>query len=662
MSQKEVMRVLRKDDLDRSGLGKPTTVRKLRYGEMLSKAQTYDATAVEDAVSYEIPYFDPAGNPLNYTRWKLFPITETNQPKYIQEEKTIPRLYLPPLIDWKKVCADPSIRIIITEGEKKAACATNMGLPCIALGGVWSFTAKKWHMKVIPDWDWFELKDREIEICYDGDMYTNDNVAKALDALTMMLTKRGARVFIRYLQMTEGLSKLDDFLVARGVNAYQKLECYEADNSAQMTNLNDDLVYIKDTQTYYSTYDRILYGDIGRLKRNYGHIKILSESGKQIAAIDEWTQWPHMRKVDRMTYAPGEAQFINGELNDWPGWGAEPKRGNCKEFLDVIKTIDNWDWLLQWLAYPIQNPGVKMFSSVLIWSIEQGTGKTFIGDVMRDIYGLNSNVITSVELHDDSFVWMRNKQFILGEEVMQMRSKAESGMLKHIITGDTITINEKYVPTFKLPNCANLMFTSNKPDAIILDQNDRRFFVGKLDRERPMKFWNHLDAWRKKEGGPSAFMYYLVNSVDCSQFNPRAAAPETTEKKQMQDAAMTSLQQWVSDLLLDPIVAIATVVGDVGLAKEALKRDVFSIEQMLHWIPEDLKRGNIRVTLSGALTTLGAVRNSSPVKMHDGRQVKLFAIKNIEYWKERVGRNREWAANYEKKLTPIGKATRRRKT
>ena len=264
-------------------------------------------------------------------------------------------------------------------------------------------------------------------------------------------------------------------------------------------------------------------------------------------------------------------------------------------------------------------------------------------------------------MHDESCVGMRNKQCILGEEVMQERRKAESGILKHIITGSTITVNEKYVPSYKLPNCANLMFTSNRPDAIIMDKNDRRFFVGKLDKERPMKFWNHLDAWRKKEGGPSAFMYYLVNSVDCSKFNPRAAAPETIEKKQMQDAAMTSLQQWVSDLLLDPIVAIATVVGDVGLAKEALKRDVFSIEQMLHWIPEDLKRGNIRVTLSGALTTLGAVRNSSPVKMHDGRQVKLFAIKNIEYWKERVGRNREWAANYEKKLTPIGKATRRKR-
>ena len=81
MSQKEIMRVMRKEDLDRSGLGKPTTIRKLKYSETLSKNQTYDATGIEDAVSYEIPYFDPAGRSLNYVRWKLFPLIESNQPK-----------------------------------------------------------------------------------------------------------------------------------------------------------------------------------------------------------------------------------------------------------------------------------------------------------------------------------------------------------------------------------------------------------------------------------------------------------------------------------------------------------------------------------------------------------------------------------------------------
>jgi len=669
VARKDLMDAVRADDLERSGLHKPSVMKKLGYGAMLSQVQTAADTGIDNAVSYLVPYYSPMGEDLKYHRWKLFPLTDEDIGiRYTQVDKTIPRLYLPPLINWKAFCADTSKRLIITEGEKKAACATNMGLPTIALGGVWSFTSKKWHLKEIDDWKWFDMKGREVEVCYDGDMYTNENVSRALHALTAMLTRKGARVFVRHLPTMDGLSKLDDFLVAKGVKEYLKLNVAEAPNSELMSQLNEDLCYIKDTQTYFSTHDRILYGDVGRLKRNYGSLKITAESGKQISAVDEWAQWPFMRKVDRMTYAPGKPMFTDGELNDWPGWGVEPRRGNVGQFLEVIKSIDGWEWLLKWLAYPIQNPGAKMFSAVMIWSVQQGTGKTFIGDVMRDIYGRNANVITSVELHDDSFVWLRNKQFILGEEVSQRRSIADSGLLKHIITNDTVTINEKYVPTYDLPNCANLMFTSNKPDAIIMDQSDRRFFVGKLDQHQPLKFWKQLDKWRKRDGGPAAFMHYLQHRVSLEDFNPLAPPPDTSDKRMMQDAGLTSSQQWVKELMEDPEAMLAEALGDKKMAREAMKRDVFPLTTIMDWIPGDLERTLNRTSLSNSLVMFGAVRNGSPVRLTRGGQVRLIAIKNVELWRKRIGQNKEWATNFEgktapkvaKKVTAIGTRKRRK--
>ena len=66
-------------------------------------------------------------------------------------------------------------------------------------------------------------------------------------------------------------------------------------------------------------------------------------------------------------------------------------------------------------------------------------------------------------------------------------------------------------------------------------------------------------------------MYYLVNSVDCSKFNPSAAPPITIEKKQMQHAGLTSVQQWVADLILDPESIVADAL-DPNLAKEIMKK------------------------------------------------------------------------------------------
>jgi hypothetical protein len=154
-------------------------------------------------------------------------------------------------------------------------------------------------------------------------------------------------------------------------------------------------------------------------------------------------------------------------------------------------------------------------------------------------------------------------------------------------------------------------------------------------------------------------MHYLQNNVDCANFNPRAQPPETDEKVLMKSAGLTSVQQWVGELMEDPVSVIAEKF-DEEIAKSTMRRDVFSVTQILNWLPEDLRLTN-RVQLSNALTMLGAVRNKSPVRLERGKQIRLVAIQNVDYWRERVGVNKEWAANYEKKLTPIGKKQDKRR-
>jgi len=51
------------------------------------------------------------------------------------------RLYIPPTLD-PKLLADPTQPLWITEGEKKSLKATQEGLPCLALSGVWSWRQK----------------------------------------------------------------------------------------------------------------------------------------------------------------------------------------------------------------------------------------------------------------------------------------------------------------------------------------------------------------------------------------------------------------------------------------------------------------------------------------------------------------------------------------
>ncbi len=66
MAKKDILNELRKEDLERSGLNKPSIVKKLGFGDMLSHTQTEAQTSVKDAVSYIIPYYSPRGEDLKY--------------------------------------------------------------------------------------------------------------------------------------------------------------------------------------------------------------------------------------------------------------------------------------------------------------------------------------------------------------------------------------------------------------------------------------------------------------------------------------------------------------------------------------------------------------------------------------------------------------------
>jgi len=94
-----------------------------------------------DVQGYVIPYFDINGLPVPYYRVKLFGF----HIKYKQVKNTPNHVYFP--INFKTVYdALPKDKklVVVTEGEKKAACLCKLGIPAVAFGGVDS-----WQNKII---------------------------------------------------------------------------------------------------------------------------------------------------------------------------------------------------------------------------------------------------------------------------------------------------------------------------------------------------------------------------------------------------------------------------------------------------------------------------------------------------------------------------------
>jgi hypothetical protein len=154
--------------------------------------------------SFEIPYFDLDGKRTDFRRFRYLADTRTGfealtkkkPTRYVQEKNTLQEAYFPPLLQekWSEVAKDITQSIIITEGELKAACATQHGFPTIGLGGVWSFRSSKNLIELLPALKKIEWAGRKAVICYDSDADSNHDVVHARDALAQRLTERGAVV------------------------------------------------------------------------------------------------------------------------------------------------------------------------------------------------------------------------------------------------------------------------------------------------------------------------------------------------------------------------------------------------------------------------------------------------------------------------------------
>jgi Domain of unknown function (DUF3854) len=110
---------------------------------------------------------------------------------------------------------DPTIPLFITEGVKKADCATAHGLAAIALPGVWSWrgTNPSGGKTAVADFNDVAWNGREVILAFDGDVARKESVQKALRALADFVGTKGARVKFLHLPDTDEKTGLDDYLM-----------------------------------------------------------------------------------------------------------------------------------------------------------------------------------------------------------------------------------------------------------------------------------------------------------------------------------------------------------------------------------------------------------------------------------------------------------------
>ncbi|WGG48939.1 DUF5906 domain-containing protein [Rugamonas sp. DEMB1] len=218
-----------------------------------------------------------------------------------------------------------------------------------------------------------------------------------------------------------------------------------------------------------------------------------TQQADPITAVNIFLGWPVKPKADDQLVAPILALLASL-------CGAEDNAADCVE------------WILRWLAYPLQNPGAKMQTALLMFGEKQGTGKSlFFQDVVAPIYGDYATVASQHQLDSSFTAWRSRKLFVLFEEVLSRDDKySHNGTLKYMITGKSMSINQKNLPEREERNHMNSAFLSNEPQPIPLELEDRRFMVIEARNKQPQSFYDPV-VWSINHGGVEAFYQFLLD-------------------------------------------------------------------------------------------------------------------------------------------------------
>ncbi|MDY0136368.1 MAG: DUF5906 domain-containing protein [Thiomicrospira sp.] len=263
--------------------------------------------------------------------------------------------------------------------------------------------------------------------------------------------------------------------------------------------------------------------------------------------------------IDQIGFDPTEKD-TNIKCNRWSGWPTKPNPSatydDCEQLVGLLAYLCSGEtnadelanWILNWIAYPIQNPGAKMQSAIVMHG-PQGTGKSLFWEAVAKIYGEYSIVLNQGAIEDKfNSDWSERKLFVVADEIVA-RSEMHhlKNQLKGLITGEWVRINPKNVAAHQERNHMNLVFLSNEHQPIVLENDDRRHCVVWTPKKLADVFYEKVKT--EIDNGGIAALHQMLLTLDLGDFKPWTKPPITKAKQDLIESNLPSPQQFINEYL-----------------------------------------------------------------------------------------------------------------
>jgi putative DNA primase/helicase len=259
--------------------------------------------------------------------------------------------------------------------------------------------------------------------------------------------------------------------------------------------------------------------------------------------------------IDQIGFDPG-GEDKNIVCNRWDGWPTVAKKGKCDLLLELLEyqcknetavAHELFQWVIRWLAYPLQHPGAKLQTAIVMHGA-QGTGKGRFFETYAKIFGDYAMVLNQGAIEDKfNSDWSERKLFILADEIVARADMYHlKNQLKNFVTGEWVRVNPKNVAAHRERNHMQIVFLSNEKQPLVLENDDRRYCVIWTPPPLGKEFYDELSA-EIENGGIEALYHYLLHEVDLGDFKPWTRPPMTEAKRELIDINRDSVDRFLID-------------------------------------------------------------------------------------------------------------------
>ena len=412
---------------------------------------------------------------------------------------------------------------------------------------IWQVAGTLWHHKVTED---DALKIIEVVSNVANDEEVNSRLAKAKHVYKPDTPQKeivGLPTLAKSVEWTDKqIKNLKDALYA--ITGRSELPTFTHD-------FVNRIAYMMKQKKYYDLEDKEQYDG------EAVDVKYAKYFDGKYTPLKFWKQHPDSKVCVDFTYKPNDPnRFVHVDkklmINVFEKNGLLPNpKVDTDAFWSLLKHVipheECREHFLDWYAFPLQNPGVKIRHAIIMQSDEFQLGKGSLFDLHRLMLGNhNTRKIELAEALDKGKNYLINYQTVLIDEAKSSGSWSEKAQLintlKTIITEGSIGVRQLYKEYSEQDTCTNYWINTNYKDAFPLPKNEVRYWVYFSPAKRNQQMLDDFHNAKDKDNLAGGVMAELLDR-NLSKFNPLAPAPYTEYRNQMSGMADRPLNDFIRE-------------------------------------------------------------------------------------------------------------------